>query len=415
MIGAFFIFIQTALMANIILFDNEVRERLLPLTYTRPVCELRLGILSIREKWERWLGGEASYITQDYLTEKYPLEHGAVNYIINGSALPSEQLVRLIRQMDSNEAYLRGEELIVAKLDAEQLERLMAEEDIGELRGQDLEDTPFLKVDNLWDIFGCNAQAIAEDFKLLTAGQSSQPLSGSNQVVGPPELVYLEPGAKAECCIFNTEGGPVYLGKDTLVMEGSIIRGPFALGEGAVVKMGAKIYGGTTLGPYCKAGGEINNAVMMANSNKGHDGYLGNSVIGQWCNIGAGTNVSNLKNNYEEVKLWSYLEERFVKTGQQFCGLFMGDHSKASIGMNFNTGTVVGVSCNLYGEGFPRNFIPSFALGGKQGFQSVSTEQAFAAAERVMARRGLELDIQERLILLRISEDTAKYRRWEKA
>ena len=401
-------------MANIILFDNETRGRLLPLAYTRPVGELRLGILTIREKWERWLGSPASYITQDYLTEQYPLEYGAVNYIINGSAVPSEQLVRLIRQMDFNEAYLRGEELIVAKLDAEQLEKLMADEDIAELRGRDLEDTPYLKVDHLWDLYGLNAQAIAEDFALLTAGRSSQPLSASNRVVGPTELVFLEPGARAECCIFNTEAGPVYLGKDSLAMEGSSIRGPFALGDGGIIKMGAKIYSGTTIGPGCKAGGEINNSIMMAHSNKGHDGYLGNSVIGQWCNIGAGTNVSNLKNSYEEVKLWSYPQERFVKTGQQFCGLFMGDHSKASIGMNFNTGTVVGVSCNLYGEGFPRNFIPSFTLGGKHGFQTVSTEQAFATAERIMGRRGIELDTQERLILLRVFEETAKYRRWEK-
>ncbi|HQU58954.1 MAG: GlmU family protein [Phaeodactylibacter sp.] len=402
-------------MANIILFDNEVRDRLLPLTYTRPACELRVGILRIREKWERWLNGKIAYITQDYLAEKYPIDHGKVNYIINGSVMPSPQLVRLIKQMEFNEAFLRGEELIVAKLDEEQIERLIEDDDIGELRGFDLEGTDYIKLDNLWDIYGHNARAIEDDFELLTRGRQSEPLSDTNRVVGPKNRIFLEEGAKAECCTFNTEAGPIYIGKNAQLMEGCLIRGGLAVCEGAVLKMGTKAYGATTIGPYSTAGGEIKNSVIMAYSNKGHEGYLGNSVLGEWCNLGADTNVSNLKNSYEEVKLWSYPEERFVKTGQQFCGLFMGDHSKAGINTMFNTGTVVGICCNLYGEGFPRNFIPSFSLGGKQGFQTFDTGKAIETAERVMARRNVDLDIPERLILLRIYEDTARFRRWEKS
>ncbi|MCB0571852.1 MAG: glucose-1-phosphate thymidylyltransferase, partial [Phaeodactylibacter sp.] len=262
-------------MANIILFDNEVRDRLLPLTYTRPSCELRVGTLRIREKWERWLDGPVAYITQDYLAEKYPIDHGKANYIINGSAMPSPQLVRLIQQMDFNEAFLRGEELIVAKLDEEQIERLIEDDDIGELRGFDLEGTDYLKLDNLWDIYGLNARAIEADFELLTRGRKSEPLSGTNRVVGPPERIFLEEGARMECCTINTENGPVYIGRNALVMEGCLIRGALSVGEGAVVKMGAKIYGATTIGPYCRAGGEINNSVIMGYSNKGHEGYLG--------------------------------------------------------------------------------------------------------------------------------------------
>ena len=402
-------------MVRIILFDNEVRDRLLPLTFTRPTCEIRMGILTIREKWEHWLGEKAAYITQDYLAEKFPIDHGQVNYIINGSVLPSPQLVRLIKQMEFNEALLQGEELVVAKLDEEQIENLIRDEDIGELRGFDLEGTSYLKIDNLWDIFANNAQAIEEDFELLSRNKTSQPISDTNQVLGAPERIFIEEGAQVECSTLNVKEGVIYIGKDAEVMEGSHIRGNFSLGEGAKVKMGTRIYGGTTVGPFSKVSGELNNCVMLGYSNKAHEGYLGNSVIGEWCNLGADANTSNLKNNYEDIKLWSYPEERFVETGRQFCGLIMGDHSKTGINTMFNTGTVVGVSANVFGEGFPRNFIPSFSWGGKHGFQTYRTDKAFETVERVMARRGMEFDVQERLIILRVFEETAKFRRWEKS
>ena len=401
-------------MSRIILFDNEVRDRLLPLTFTRPVCELRMGILTIREKWERWLGMKAAYITQDYLAEKYPIDQGEVNYIINGSVLPSPQLVHLIQQMDFNEAYLRGDELVVAKLDEEQIEKLVSDDDIGDLKGYDLEGTDYLKIDHLWDIFRLNDKAIASDFELLTKGRTSQALSSSNLLIGDASQLFIEEGAIVEGANLNTKQGPIYIGKNTEVMEGTSIRGAFALCDHAIVKMGAKIYGATTIGPYSKIGGEVNNSILTGYSNKGHDGYLGNSVLGEWCNIGADTNNSNLKNNYDEVRLWDYSEERFVKTGQQFCGLIMGDHSKTGINTMLNTGTVVGVSCNLFGEGFPRNFVPSFSWGGKQGYKTYNTNKAFDTAERVMARRKVDFDVQERLILLRVFEETTKYRKWDK-
>ncbi len=402
-------------MANVILFDNEVRDQLLPLTYTRPVCELRVGILTIKEKWEKWLGEgyQFSYITQDYLAEKYPIDYGHENYVINGSVLPSEQLCALIGYMNFNEAYLKGDELVVAKLDERQFERLINDEDIHELKGFDLENTEYLKIDHPWDIFGINDRAIRQDFGLLTRGRASQALSATNTVLGK-ENIFIEEGAKVECAMINATTGPVYIGKNAEIMEGSMIRGPLALCEHSQIKMGAKIYGPVTLGPWSKGGGEISNSVLQGFSNKGHDGYLGDSVLGEWCNLGADTNISNLKNNYADVKLWNYPQGRFMDTGQQFCGLIMGDHSKTGINTMLNTGTVVGVACNIYGAGFPRNFIPSFSWGSATGFTTHRTDKAFETAELVMKRRNKEFSVQDRLILLRIFEETTQYRVWEK-
>jgi len=399
-------------MRNVLLFDDEVRDHLLPLTYTRPVCEIRVGILTIREKWEKWLDAKISYITQDYLTDKYDIIIGDKNLIINGSVLPSKELCILINQMEDNEALLDNGELIVAKLDRKQFERLMEEDDLDELAGFELGDTPFIKINNLWDIFAHNDEAIKSDFKLLTKGRKSQTISPTNNIMNAKNI-FLEEGAEVEFASLNASKGPIYIGKDAYVMEGALIRGSFALGDNSVVKMGAKIYGATSTGPHCKLGGEIGNSVFLGYSNKGHDGYLGNSVLGEWCNLGADTNTSNLKNNYEEVKLWNYTKEGFVKTGQQFCGLIMGDHSKSGINTMFNTGTVVGVSANIFGDGFPRNFIPSFAWGGASGFSTYRADKAFATAERVMARRNQAFTADDRVILLKISEETSKFRRWE--
>ncbi|MBK7869816.1 MAG: GlmU family protein [Saprospiraceae bacterium] len=400
-------------MANIILFDNEIREQLLPLTYTRPVCELRVGILTIREKWEKWLNAKAFYITQDYLAGKYSIEYDKENYLINGSVLPSDQLCRLLKQMDDGEAFLAGEELIAAKLDEEQMEQLMHDEDFGELKGFDLQETEFLRINHLCDLYRLNDQAMRQDFALLTAGRTSQPISPTNRWTGEDQI-FIEEGAKVEFSTLNANTGPIYIGKDAEIMEGCNIRGGLALCEGATLKIGAKIYGATTIGPYSKVGGEVNNSIVQGYSNKAHDGFLGNSFIGEWCNIGADTNTSNLKNTYDEVKLWNYPAGRFLPTGQQFCGLFMGDHSLCGINTMFNTGTVIGVGANVFGAGFPRNFIPSFVWGGPAGYQTYRTDKAFQSIERMMARRNKDFDIQERLILLRVFEDSAKYRTWEK-
>ncbi|GAB5555039.1 MAG: GlmU family protein [Saprospiraceae bacterium] len=400
-------------MANIILFDNEIREHLLPLTYTKPVCELRVGILTIREKWERWLKSSAFYITQDYLAGKYGLDYGDVNYVINGSVLPSAQLCELIRQMDENEAYLQGDELIVAKVGARQLEKLIKDEEIEDLIGMDVQNTQFDKINRIWDIFQLNDAAICSDFELLTKDRKSATISDTNRIIGDGP-VFLEAGAQMECCTLNTTEGPIYIGKDAEIMEGSMLRGSIAIGAHSKVMMGTRLYGGTSVGPYCKVGGEVANSVIQAYSNKQHEGFLGNSIIGEWCNVGADTNTSNLKNNYEEVKVWNYSSERFQATGTQFCGLIMGDHAKTGINTMLNTGTVIGVAANVYGAGYPRTFIPSFAMGGPQGYKTFKIENAFQMVERMMARRDVAYTSEDRLIMMRIFEDSSKYRRWEK-
>ncbi len=401
-------------MKNVILFDSDTRENLLPLTFTRPVADLRIGILSISEKWTQWLGAEVSYITQDYLTKKYPINISEDNFVINGSALPSEWLCRLIEQLEFNEALLQDGELIAARLNADQFEHLIRDEEIEELQGFDVEETPFIKITNLWELFTLNGQAIEEDFNFLTKERTSQPISETNRVISP-ENVFIEEGAVVECAILNASEGPIYIGKNARVMEGAMIRGPLALCDHSTIKMGAKVYGPTTIGPHSKVGGEVSNSILTGYSNKGHDGYLGNSVLGTWCNIGADTNTSNLKNNYAEVKLWNYESERFLSTGQQFCGLIMGDHSKCGINTMFNTGTVVGVSANVFGDGFPRNFIPSFSWGGANGYSTYTIQKAFETAERVMARRSKELDDQEKAILENVFQQSAKHRRWDKS
>ena len=276
---------------NIILFDNETRDQLLPLTFTRPVCELRVGILKISEKWAQWFPGKISYITQDYLAEKYQIDYGTENYVINGSVLPSAQLVQLMKEMDFNQAYLKNDELIVAKLDESQFERLIHDEDITEIKGFDIEDTQYQKINYPWDLFAINDQAIKDDFELLTKGRFSAPIPQSNQVIGK-EYIFIEPGATVECAILNASKGPIYIGSDALVMEGSMLRGPIAICQNSVIKMGAKIYGPTTLGTYTKLGGEVNHTVIQGYSNKGHEGYLGNAVIGEWCNFGADTPIT---------------------------------------------------------------------------------------------------------------------------
>jgi UDP-N-acetylglucosamine diphosphorylase/glucosamine-1-phosphate N-acetyltransferase len=417
LVGTFFlIFGQTFKwpMWHVILFDSEVREQLLPLTFTRPVGALRVGALTIQEKWKQWLNAKVSFITQDYLASKFPIEYGDENIVINGSVMPSDRLIRLIRQMEFNEAYLKGEELIVAKLDREQLEKLIHDEDIDQLHVYDIEDTPFLKIDHPWDIFTQNAAALEEDFQLLTQGRESQPISDSNRIVGDPNRIFLEEGAVVEGASLNVLDGPIYVGKNAEIMEGSLIRGGLALGEHAQVKMGTRLYGSNTFGPWTRVGGEVNNSVIQGYSNKAHDGYLGNSVIGEWCNIGAATNTSNLKNTYEEVRIWNYPTGQFLPTGIKFCGVIMGDHAKIGINSMLNTGTVIGVGANIFGAGFPRAFVPSFSWGGAAGFTTFQLDKAFETAEAMMQRRGKEFDISERLILLRTFEDSSKYRNWEK-
>lgn len=399
-------------MRNIILFDDYSNTRFLPLTYTRPIGELRIGILTIKEKWEKWLEGKASYITKQELSEKYPVVVEDDNYIINSAVLPDKQICSIIRHLKENEALLKNGELIAAHLDERQFEKLMKDEDIEELQGYELDETEITKLEDITDLFRLNDVALRSDFTLITKGRTSAPLSDSNMVSGT-DNIFVEEGAEVECAMINASTGSIYIGKNTKILEGAMLRGPIALCEGSVIKMGAKIYGASTFGPHSKIAGEIKNSVILGNSNKGHEGYLGNSVIGEWCNLGADTNVSNLRNNYGKVKRWDYETQSIKPTDLQFCGLVMGDHSKAGINTMFNTGTVVGVCANVYGGGFLPKFIPSFAWGSTDGFQTHDLEKAFLTAERVMERRGQEFTTQDRLLLIKLAEDTAKYRTWE--
>ena len=391
---------------NYILYDGSVRNALLPFTYTKPVADLRIGILTIRQKWEKYLGFTTTTLTEEYLEEKYPMVEMAKNIMINASFLPTKSLVEIIINLKENEAVYKNDE-IIAFFTTENQEEVNFET----YKQIDFQDE-VIQVKNTWDIFSLNDAAIRSDFDLITEGRESQPIpKGVNYL--NKEDIFIEEGAEILFSTLNASTGPIYIGKDALIMEGSAIRGPFSLGKESVVKMGAKIYGATTVGPICTVGGEINNSVLMSYSNKGHEGYLGNSVIGEWCNIGADSNNSNLKNNYAKVKLWNYETERFAKTGLQFCGLMMGDHSKCAINTMFNTGTVVGVSANIYGSNFPRNFIPSFSWGGAAGFSIYQLNKASETAALVFERRGLEFDEQEKRILNHVFNITAKYRNFQ--
>ncbi|WP_432671601.1 GlmU family protein [Flavobacterium sp. SM2513] len=389
---------------NYILFDGTVRNALLPFTFTRPVADIRIGILTIREKWENYLGSTTTTVTEEYLQDKFPMVEMEENVMINASFLPNAVLSEMVSNLEVNQAIFKGDEVIAFFTQESQEEVDFDTYEILEYSDE------VLTVENTWDIFQKNDAAIREDFELLTEDRRSQPIPKSVNVISP-ENIFIEEGAKLEFVTLNASTGPIYIGKDSEIMEGSVIRGPFALCEGAQVKLATKVYGATTVGPHSRIGGEVNNSVLFAYSNKGHDGFLGNSVLGEWCNIGADSNNSNLKNNYEEVKLWSYETEGFAKTGSQFCGLMMGDHSKCGINTMFNTGTVVGVSTNIFGSGFPRNFVPSFSWGGASGFSTYITKKAFETARLVMSRRNVEFDEKEQQILEHVFEETKKWRK----
>ncbi len=388
---------------NYILFDGTVRNALLPFTFTRPVADLRVGILTIREKWEKYLGYTTTTITEDYLEEKYPIVEMEQNVMINASFLPTDLLVEKIIKLKEKQAIFYNEDVIA--FSATDTQEVI---DFNEYEQIEI-DFEVLQIKNTWDIFSLNEKAIKADFELITSGRKSQPIPEGVQYLNK-ENIFIEEGAEILFATLNASTGPIYIGKDSLVMEGSLIRGPFAMGNHSVLKMGAKIYGATTIGPNCTIGGEVKNAVFFENSNKGHEGYLGNAVIGEWCNLGAGTNNSNLKNNYGDVRLWSYETENFAETGLQFCGLMMGDHSKCAINTMFNTGTVIGVSSNIYGSNFPRNFIPSFSRGGAAGFSTYILDKAFKAANLVMERKNELFDEKEQRILQHVYELTKKYR-----
>ncbi len=384
------------MMNNIIFFDdNEVRKNLLPLTYTRPTAMLRCGITTIASKWKAAIANDKatySFLTTPYLKAKFPLIARRANLMIAGHVLPSPSLVKQVLELKTGEALMLGEELIAFRGAARDFDNRHFTSVVYPTEAPIMLHYPY-------DIFEQNGRALELDYERITAGRESQPISSSCTVIGDKSKIFIEPGARVEGAFLNTTEGNIYIGADAEVMEGCCIRAPFAACRHAVVKMGAKVYGATTLGPYCKVGGEVANVVFLGYSNKAHDGFLGNAVIGEWCNIGGGTTASNLKNDYSEVKLWNYASKRFLRTGRQFCGLIMGDHCKTGVNCMINTGTVMGVGVNLHGAGFPRPFVGSFHEGSDvAGFKNVKLDAFFATAERVMSRRGIALTDADRTI-----------------
>lgn len=393
---------------NYILFDDDAWENLLPLTFTRPVSEIRTGILTIKEKWEFYLRHKCYNLTQDYLQVKYPIKIASDNILINSSVLPTLELIEQINNLNHNEALIYRSLLIAVRLDYDSLVNFWYA-DISSYN-HILYESIVYKIEYPWNVFSFNDKALREDYEILTRDKKSQPISNSNHVIDH-ESIFIEEGAVVEHVSLNASTGPIYIDKNAEVMEGSLIRGPFYLGEESMTKLGTKVYGATSVGPHSKIGGEVNNIVITGYSNKAHDGFLGNSVIGEWCNIGADTNNSNLKNNYALIRMWNYKKESFVNTGLQFAGLILGDHSKCGINTMFNTGTVVGICANIFGSGFPRNFIPSFSWGGASGFTTYNMHKAFETVDLVMKRRHIEFDQTEKDILSRVFTMTEKYRK----
>lgn len=383
------------------LFDDNAWASLRPLSFTRPVADLRVGILTIAQKWERHLNATAGFLTIPYLSIKYPAQPGA-SLSINGSVCPDEGLLEAIDRLSDGEV-LKQEDLLIAY----RAPFGTSPKELNALKPVAY-GPPIIRIFHPEDIFKNNDIELRKDFSLLTKGRSSAILSSTNVILG--EQVFVEEGGGAECATLNSLNGPIYIGKNSQIWEGAHIRGSFALCHDSQVKMGAKIYGQTTIGPFSRVGGEINNAVIWGYSSKGHEGYLGNSVMGQWCNIGADTNNSNLKNNYAPVKIWDYTLDDFRQTGMLFCGMIMADHAKCGINTMFNTGSVVGVGANIFGAGFPKTFLPDFSWGGAQGFETYRLDKMFETAEQVFMRRNLPFDEEERNILTAVFELTKSYR-----
>jgi UDP-N-acetylglucosamine diphosphorylase/glucosamine-1-phosphate N-acetyltransferase len=391
---------------NLVLFDREdTWTDLLPVTFTRPISEIRVGILTIREKWEKISCLPTSVSSQAYLMQKFHLHHGSDEIWADSAIIPQPILMEAIVALLPGQALLKDDLLIAFRPESE----------IDHWREFEMPAKPLfwnedlIRINYPWDIFSLNDHCIREDYRMLTMGRTSSMSGSGNRFLGE-ENVFVEEGAKLNFATINALSGPVYIGRDAELMEGSFIRGPFALGDHSTLKIGARIYPATSIGPHCKVGGEVSNTVFQGYSNKAHEGYLGDAVIGEWCNLGADTNNSNLKNTYEEVRVWNYRKAGFIRTGLQFCGLIMGDHSKTGINTMLNTGTVIGVSANVFGAGFPRNFIPSFSWGGAHGLTEYQFNKAMQVAKAVMHRRGLALDNSDQAILEHVYNATREHR-----
>lgn len=382
---------------NLIFFDDKYTEHLLPLTFYRPTAKLLTGILTTAERWEMIFNTKGSYLTRPWLTEKFPLVSGDDNIILNGRTLPDDNIINEIENLQSGECLMIEDVMIAARTDKKYMEKPLGAFGLKDFLVKRMQKAKMILYG--WDLFAFNREFIKYDFEMITKDRKSASLNDTNTVIGDGEI-FLEEGASADCAIFNTSDGPIYLGKEAKVMEGSVVRGPFALCDYSTLKVMAKIYGPTTIGPHCKVGGEVNNSVFLGYSNKAHDGFLGQAVISEWCNLGADTNNSNLKNTYDIVKMWSYPDQRFIKTGLQFCGLIMGDHSKCGINTMFNTGTVVGVNCNIFGAGYQKNLIPSFSWGGgATPRKHYPLPKNMQVADAVYQRRNIEFNQTEQNLM----------------
>ena len=391
---------------NLVLFDDPlIRKSLLPFTFTRPVADLRVGILTLAEKWKYWSGGEVSFLTEEYLRLKYPSTHSGDNYFINGAVCPDAELIEKVKSLKVNEGIMQGQVLLAVRTSAPTMASKVNWK-LSPYNGAVIIDKP-------WKIFQSNGNQIRLDYKWITANRLSGEVQDAHTRIYNSNNIFIEEGVTVRAAILNAENGPIYLGKNSYVHEGAIIRGPFAMGEESHVNMGAKVRGDTSLGPFCKIGGEVNNSVIFGYSNKAHEGYLGNSVIGEWCNIGADTNTSNMKNNFDNIKVWSYPGKSLEDSGLVFCGLMMGDHSKCGINTMFNTGTVAGVCANIFGEGYTRKFIPSFTWGGANTSTTYKMDKAFEAIAKAMQRRNRSFDRIDQDILQEVFTLTQEYRTWD--
>ena len=400
---------------NIVLYDvREIREALLPLTFTRPVGKILVGLQTLEDKWQAYTGGRTSFLTVPYLENKFPLFSEEQNLLINAAVCPDRSLAHRVRNLTENQCLVHEDIFIACSCSGDKLLTIkdngLKIETFNQVRYD--QSAPVI-IDAPWKIFANNAAQIGEDFKILTDNRTSFGVNDKHTIVYGADNVFVEEGVDIKAAVINAEAGPVYIGKNCHIHEGAKIKGPFGILHDSNLNMGAKVRNGSTVGPFCKVGGEVNNSVIFGYSNKGHEGFLGNSVVGEWCNFGADSNNSNLKNNYGSVKLWNYRETAFTDTGRIFCGLIMGDHSKCGINTMFNTGTVVGVSANIFGAGFPKNFVPSFSWGGAANITTYRLPKALEVAESVLQRRGIALDDQEKKILQYIYEHTAKFRDWE--
>ena len=359
------------------LIDNDSHLSFAPLSLTRPIAELRTGIFTNTERYKHFLPEcEIGYKSEAYLSTKY--KELDCDLFIIANLIPNEDFIGAICNLEKNQSLL---------LDGHTLAK----------RGNGKENISFLGespviLKERWELFQLNNVVLKNDFDLITNNRNSQKLSKSNTLIGSPSALFIEEGAQIEGAILNTTTGPIYVGKNAEIMEGSLIRGGLALCENACIKMGAKIYGATSIGPFCKVGGELNNVIFQSYSNKGHDGFLGNSVIGSWCNLGADTNTSNLKNNYSNVKTYSYIHKSEIQTNIQFMGLYMGDYSKTGINTMFNTATNVGVCCNIFGSGFPDKHIPSFSWVNSNHASPFDLKKSIIAAKNMMSRRELKME-----------------------